>query len=131
MMLAGLGTGASAEAASVGRDLLAVSADSHAAPTAMVRFGVVGKPEHARVAFTVLHQLKVGGREQIGSSLRHGRENRLGGIFSPDLFDLQRASPVPHKPGMTLRAGKKFVEDRGISALSCLSFLDKRANILA
>jgi len=45
--------------ASVGCDLLAVATDFHAAPAAMMGFGLVGEPEHAGVVIAALHQREV------------------------------------------------------------------------
>lgn len=118
-------------AASVGCDLLAVAADFHAAPAAVVGFGAISEPEHARAVFAALHKLKIGCREKVSSSLSQRRKNRRGRIRSPDFFDLQRARPVPNKAELARRSGQETVEDGRISALSGLAFLYERANIFA
>jgi hypothetical protein len=87
-----------AQSPSVGRDLVAVSTKHHATPTPMMRFGLVGEPEHARLVLAPCHQMKVGGRKQISSGFRHGPKYRLGGIFrltfsifsEPGLFQTSR-----------------------------------------
>jgi hypothetical protein len=125
-----LGASMIAKPASVGGDLLAVSAKSHTAPTAMMRFGTVSEPEHARAVLTPFHQLEVGRRQQISSRFSHGRKNRLGRIFSPDFFDVHGTRLVPNKPGVTLRSRQKTVENGRISPPSSLSAFDEGANIL-
>ena len=115
----------------VGRDLVAVPAKPHTAPTPMMRFGAVREPENAGLALAPFHQAEVGGRKQISSGFRHGPENRLGGIFSSDCFNLQRGRLIPNKPRMTMGVSQESVKERRVSPLSKLSFFDKRANILA
>jgi hypothetical protein len=119
-----------AQPPSVGGNLVAVSTKLHAAPTSMVRFGVVSEPKHAGTVFTALHQAKVGRRKQVGGGIRHGPKNRFGGIFSPDFFDGQRARLIPNESGITLGASQKSVKDRRISPPSSLSFLYQRADVL-
>jgi hypothetical protein len=95
---------------SVGRDLVTISTDRHAAPTAMMRFGVVGEPEHACLALTPFHQMKVGRHQQISGSFSHGSQNRISGISRADFFDRKRARLLPNKSGMTLSSRQKSVE---------------------
>ncbi len=113
---------------SVGRDLVAVSAEHHAAPTAMVRFGLVTEPEHARVVLAPFHQFKVGAGKELSGGFRHRSKNRLGGGLRTDPLDFERVRFVPNKAGMTLGARQKPVEDRRIPPLSSLSFFNKRTN---
>ncbi|HEY4949411.1 MAG TPA: hypothetical protein VIH88_03670 [Candidatus Acidoferrales bacterium] len=129
--LAGLGSSAIEPTmpASVGCDFLAVAAKLHAAPATMVGLGAIREPEHAGVVFAALDQREIRCRQQIRSSFRQRRENRFGGVLSPDSFDLRRARFVPNKPEMTLGAGKKPIEERRISAPSSLSYFYKGANI--
>ena len=47
-------TGA-AQSLAVGCDLVAVPAKHHATPTAMMRLGVVGEPEHASLVLAAFH----------------------------------------------------------------------------
>jgi len=96
----------------------------------MVGFRVVGKPEHAGLVLATFHQSKVGRRKQISSGFRHGSQNRLGGCFWCDSFNIQRARLIPNKSAMTLGLRQKSVKDRRISPLSSLSLLNQRANIL-
>jgi hypothetical protein len=111
-------------------DLVAVSTKEHATPTAMMRFGAVSEPEHARLVFTPFHQFKVSPGQQLSSSFSHRSKNRLGAVFSPDFFDPQRAWLVPNEPGVTAGVRQKTVKDGRISPLSGLVFFNKGANIL-
>ncbi|MGB8542245.1 MAG: hypothetical protein WCD49_11480 [Candidatus Acidiferrales bacterium] len=96
----------------------------------MMRLSVVGEPEHAGLVLTPFHQTKVGSGKKVGSGFRHGSKKRLGGIFLPNFFNLHRAGLIPNKPVMTLGVRQKSVQDRRISGLSSLSFLNEGANIL-
>jgi hypothetical protein len=98
-----------AQSPSVGRDLVAVSTKQHAAPTSMMRFGVVREPEHARLVLAPFHQTKVGRCKQISGSFSDGSKNGLDGIVSSDFFDLRRARLVPNKSGMALGARQKSI----------------------
>jgi hypothetical protein len=119
-----------AKSLSVGRDLVAVSAEHHAAPAAMVRFGLVTEPEHARIVLAPFHQPKVSAGQEFSGSFSHGPENQLGGGFRTDFLDFERARFVPNKPEMALRTRQKTVKNGRIAPLPGLSFLYKRANIL-
>jgi hypothetical protein len=119
-----------AKSPSVSRDLVAVSTECHAAPAAMVGFGLVTEPEHARLVLAQLHQVKVGAGQQLSGSFSHGSENQLDGGLRTDFLDFERARLVPNKPEMTLRTRQKTVENRGVPSLPSLSFFQKRANIL-
>jgi hypothetical protein len=60
-----LGSCTIAASASVGCDLLAVAANFHVAPAAMVGFVVVGEPEHAGVICAALHEVEVCCRQHL------------------------------------------------------------------
>jgi hypothetical protein len=120
-----------AKSPSVSRDLVAVATEHHAAPTAMVRFGLVTEPEHARVVLAPFHQFKVGVGQELSGGFGHRSKNRLGGGFRTDLLNFERVRFIPNQAGMTLGARQKPVEDRRISPLPSLAFLNKRTKILA
>ena len=68
---------------------MAVSACLSAAPAAMVRFGLVGEPQDARLIFTALHEFEIGSCEQRGASFRDWGQNRFGRILSSHDVDPQ------------------------------------------
>jgi hypothetical protein len=78
-----------AEASSIGGDFVAISAYLRAAPSAMVRFGLIGKPQHTGLIFTALHELEIGSCEQLGGGFRDRSQNRFGCILSSRDFDPQ------------------------------------------
>ena len=49
-----------AEATSIGGDFVTISAYLRAAPSAMMRFGLVGEPQNTRLVFTAFHEVEIG-----------------------------------------------------------------------
>ena len=90
------------EASSIGGDFMTVSAYLRAAPSAMMRFGLVGEPQDARRIFTALHEFEIGSCEQRGSSFRDWSQNRFGCILSSHGVDPQWLRSTPRKLGVTL-----------------------------
>ena len=78
-----------AEASSIGGDFVTISAYLRAAPSAMVRFGLIGEPQDTGLIFTALHELEIGSCEQLGGSFRDRGQNRFGRILSSHDFDPQ------------------------------------------
>jgi hypothetical protein len=60
----------------VSGDFVAIAAQLHTAPTTLMRFGLVSKPQHAVIVFTTFHKGEIGCHEQISGRLCHRRQDR-------------------------------------------------------
>ena len=96
----------------VGSHLVTVAAERRTAPTAVMRFGLVGEPEYAGLILAAFHQSEVGRRQEVSSSFRDRPQNPPGRVLTPDPVDRRRARLVPHQAGMALRPGEKIVRGR-------------------
>ncbi len=114
----------------VGSHLVTVAAERWTAPTAVMRFGLVGEPEYAGLILAAFHESEVGRRQEVSGSFRDRPQNPRGRVLPPDPVDRRRARLVPHEPGMALRLGQKTVEDRRIPSPPGPSFLDQRPDAL-
>jgi hypothetical protein len=77
------------EASSIGGDFVTISAYLRAAPSAVMRFGLVREPQDTGLVFTALQELEIGSCEQLGGSFRDRSQNRFGCILSSHDFDPQ------------------------------------------
>jgi hypothetical protein len=111
-------------------NLVAIPADSGAAPAPMVGFRLITEPKDARIAFTPFYKAEIGCCEEHCRRFGYRGQNGLRSVLLPYMFDAQRLWLFPYQARMALRMRENSVQHRRIPSAPSLSLLDKRPDVL-